>query len=107
MKEIKGLKYDSNKLLWNLLPYKEVEEIVEILTFGAAKYSAWNFAKVEDWKDRYFAALMRHVTSYWNGEAKDLETGKSHLAHAGCCLLFLMYMENKGSKNVKRNKTRR
>ena len=34
-----GRKNDDNKLRWDLLPWEEVEEIVEILTFGSKKYS--------------------------------------------------------------------
>lgn len=93
-KKEKGLKFDQAKDRWDLLPYVEVEEIVKVLTFGAQKYAAWNFSKVDDWKNRYFAALMRHLTAYWAGETIDPESGLSHLSHAGCCLLFLMYKEN-------------
>ncbi len=34
--------------------------------------------------------MCRHIFAWWGGEDKDPETGFSHLAHAGCCLLFLM-----------------
>jgi hypothetical protein len=33
--------------------------------------------------------------AWWRGEDTDPETGLSHLAHAGCCLMFLMeYQRN-------------
>lgn len=90
----KGRKFDSEKLRWDLLPWKETEEVVDVLTFGAQKYEDWNWTFVDDWKNRYFAAAMRHLTSYFNGELKDPESDRSHLAHALCCILFLLYKEN-------------
>ena len=92
-----GKKYDSDKARWDLLPFKEVGEIVDILTFGASKYGANNWQKVEP-KSRYFAAAMRHLTAWFLGEKLDKESGLSHLAHAGCCILFLMYKDNNNNE---------
>ena len=86
-------KYDNDKLMWDLLPLNETEKIVEILTFGAEKYGPDQWQKVPNAKRRYFAALMRHLKAYWVGEKIDSESGRSHLAHAGCCLLFLLWFE--------------
>jgi hypothetical protein len=55
-----------------------------------------NWKHVRPLRKRYFGALMRHMTAWYDGEKKDPESGKSHLAHAGCCLLFLMW----GDHNV-------
>lgn len=77
-----------------LVPWAAVTEIAEVLTFGAEKYDANNWCRGARW-GRYFAALCRHLFAWWSGEEKDPETGKSHLAHAGCCLFFLMeYQRN-------------
>jgi hypothetical protein len=78
-----------------LVPWAAVSEIAEVLTFGAAKYDANNWCRGARW-GRYFAALCRHIFAWWSGEEKDPETGKSHLAHAGCCLLFLMEYQRNG-----------
>lgn len=94
MPKKQGRKDDHDKMQWDLLPWNEVEEIVDVLTFGAKKYSAWNWLKVPNGKSRYFAAAMRHLMAYWKGELKDPESGISHIAHAQCCLLFLAYKEN-------------
>jgi hypothetical protein len=45
---------------------------------------------------RLYAATMRHMTAWWEGETADPETGFSHLSHAGCCVLFLMAYELRG-----------
>lgn len=79
----------------DLVPYAAVAEIAEVLTFGAKKYGDNNWCRGARW-GRYFAALMRHLWAWWGGQENDPETGKSHLAHAGCCLVFLMeYRRNR------------
>lgn len=93
-----GVKYDSEKPRWSLLPWEQVKQIVNVLTFGAKKYADDNWQKVPQSRDRYFSALMRHITSWKSGERIDSESGLSHLAHAGCCLLFLMWGDDNPGK---------
>lgn len=78
-----------------LVPFEAVEEIADVLTFGAQKYGANNWRRGARW-GRYFAALLRHLFAWWRGEDLDKETGLSHLAHAGCCLFFLMTFTRNG-----------
>lgn len=84
-----GRKFDTDKLPWHLLPADAIEEIVKVLQFGATKYGDRNWEAGMSWH-RPFAALMRHMWAWWRREEADPETGLSHLAHAGCCLLFLL-----------------
>ena len=77
-----------------MLPVKQVEEVVKVLTVGAIKYEDDNWKRVPDARNRYFSASMRHMTAWWEGEIRDPETGYHHLAHAICCLLFLMWFDN-------------
>ena len=86
---LEGKKFDDGKLPYDLLPSDAVEEIVKVLQFGATKYGERNWEKGMKW-NRPFAALMRHMWAWWRREEKDPETGLSHLAHAGCCILFLL-----------------
>lgn len=88
-KMTEGRKDDTGKLPWHLLPGDALEEIVKVLQFGANKYAERNWEVGMKWS-RPFAALMRHMWAWWRGEHTDKETGLSHLAHAGCCLLFLL-----------------
>lgn len=84
----------TGKTRFDLVPFSAVGEIADVLEFGAQKYSANNWCRGTEWS-RYYAALCRHVFAWWQGEDLDPETGLSHLAHAGCCLLFLMeYQRN-------------
>lgn len=88
-----GIKHDKEKLRWDLVPYRSVEETVKVVTFGAKKYAPNNWQQLENAKDRYFSALMRHLMAWWNGETHDPETGIHHLAHAGCNIWFLLWFE--------------
>jgi len=88
-----GVKYDNDKPRWYLLPWNAVEEVVKVLTLGAVKYEDDNWKRVDNAKSRYFSALLRHLTAWVGGETNDSETGLNHLAHAGCCLLFLLWFD--------------
>jgi hypothetical protein len=90
-----GTKHDQGKVRMDLLPWGAVKEIGKVLTFGAGKYGDYNWQGLHSEKDqaRIFAALHRHLLAWWEGETSDEETGLSHLAHAGCCILFLLWFE--------------
>jgi hypothetical protein len=90
-----GLKYDTDKTRYELLPPELMHAVADILTFGAKKYSDRNWELGMEWS-RPFGALMRHMWAWWRGDGVDAETGKSHLWHAGCCLAFLIAYEQRG-----------
>ena len=85
-------KFDQNKTRIELFPGDVLFAISDILTFGANKYCDRNWELGMDWS-RAFGALMRHLWKWWQREAVDVETGRSHLWHAGCCLVFLIAYE--------------
>ena len=91
----KFVKDDNAKTRYDLLPPELLEETAKVLTFGAQKYSAHNWAQGASWS-RYFSAMMRHMWAWWRGEDNDPETGFSHLAHAACCLSFLIAYQRRG-----------
>lgn len=84
-----GRKFDGGKLRYGLLPPLALKATVDVLTFGAEKYEPDNWKHVPDSKRRYFDALQRHVWAWKEGEQIDPESGRHHLAHALCCLMFL------------------
>ena len=90
-----GMKFDSNKPRHSLLPKGAVNSVIKVLEFGAKKYDADNWQKVDNAEERYYNAAMRHIDSWWNGEKCDPETGSHHLAHAATNLFFLMWFDNK------------
>lgn len=88
-------KCDQEKTPVDLLPPEGLLEIAKVLEFGAKKYDAHNWRKGMKWS-RLLGASLRHIYAFVTGEDKDSESGLSHLAHAGCCILFLLTYETKG-----------
>ena len=102
---MEGKKDDGEKVRYDLLPPEFLEATATTLTFGASKYEERNWEAGMKW-GRCFGALMRHMWAWWGGKGPttksfmfsdfDMETGKSHLWHASCCLAFLITYEERG-----------
>ena len=102
---MKGIKFDNGKLRWSLLPLEPIQETIKVLMYGADKYTHEvdgktitgddNWKMIDDIPNKYYNALMRHITAWKLGEKKDPETNLPHLAHAICCLLFMLWHELK------------
>jgi hypothetical protein len=90
--ELAGIKETKDKLLWTLLPFKQLEYVVQVMMFGAKKYSKdnWKHCNPEDYKE----ACMRHLTAFFNGEWLDQESNLPHLAHLICNALFLLWFKD-------------
>lgn len=84
-------KKDGGKPMWDLLPLKLISPIVDVLTFGAKKYSPNSWQSVENAEARYFAAMMRHIERMQSGEEIDPESGLTHISHIQCNAMFLQY----------------
>ncbi len=82
----------ASELLAALEVYAEdgAFEVARVLTFGATKYGPNNWQKVTPFEDRYYAAALRHLGASDMGDEKDAESGLLHVAHAACCVLFLI-----------------
>ena len=89
-----GEKYDTEKVMMQLFPPEAIVEISRVLTYGAKKYAPRNWEKGIEYS-RVFGALQRHLWAWWGGEENDPESGLTHLAHAGCCLVFLIAFEKR------------
>lgn len=87
-----GVKNDQDKPDLSLISTIAITKVAEVMTFGKRKYSAHNWRGGFYWS-RPLAAALRHVFAYIGGEDKDPETGLSHLAHACCCLFFILEFE--------------
>lgn len=95
----KGVKNDSGKIEWSYLPIEPMNEVLKVLMLGDRKYPSpdgCNWKVVPNARKRYYNAALRHLTSWYNGEKTDQETGYNHLAHAVTNCLFLLWFEIKG-----------
>jgi hypothetical protein len=87
-----GRKFDTDKPPLDLLDRHALEEIARVLAFGARKYDRHNWRGGISYS-RLIAAAQRHIAAFNDGEDKDDESHLSHLAHAGCCIMFALWME--------------
>ena len=86
-------KYDAGKPPMGLLSTKALVKIAEVLAFGAQKYSSHQWRSGIEWQ-RLLDAALRHLLAFNDGQDIDEETGLSHLAHLGCCVMFLLEFED-------------
>lgn len=76
---------------FDLIPYSGMVSIARHYGAGSVKYSAHNWAAGYEWS-KPFAALMRHLLAFWNGEDIDVETGSPHIvASAWHCLTMVEF----------------
>lgn len=86
-----GLRYDSGKARYDLIPSDALEDLASLYAYGANKYAERNWEKGMSW-GRCFASLMRHSWAFWRGENIDPESGYHHMTHAAWnCLALVSY----------------
>lgn len=97
-------KHDTGKLPFELIPAAALSQVVGVLNFGAGKYTPNNWRTPGFKWGRLLGATLRHLFAFIGGEDKDPETGYSHLAHAACCVLFLLEHQTIGLGEDDRHK---
>jgi hypothetical protein len=60
------------------------------MALGAKKYGPYNWRSKKVSSSVYYAAAMRHLMAWWEGEDTDPESGGSHLGHVGACVGILL-----------------
>lgn len=80
--ESKALRYNDNKLRYDLLEPHAIQELVKVFTEGAKKYEDNNWLNGGMEYSKMLASLKRHIAAFELGEDYDPETGCHHMAHA-------------------------
>lgn len=98
-----GAKVDGGKPRMGLVLgafSKALEEVGEVGTFGADKYSDNGWQQVPDGINRYMDAALRHIFKSFR-EDIDPDSGRLHMAHGAWCLLAILEktLENKNVDN--------
>ena len=119
MSEQKGLRYNTNKKEWGLLHYKSLENIIDVLMYGAHKYSIFKdddgkeikgvditpeeasklilvSSGKNNWqlgldKRQILESMQRHLAALLDGEEIDKESLLHHIGHIGCNYLFYSF----------------
>lgn len=88
-----AIKNDAGKIEAHVLPSLAIDEICLAMAEGTQKYGEYKWAQGEgiNWR-RYFNACLRHLWQFWRGNDLDENSKRSHLGHAGACLLILLEM---------------
>lgn len=86
-----GTKNDGAKPDLTLIPREAIEEMGKALTFGAKKYSRYNFREGMD-ISRPIAASLRHIYQFLDGEDVDEETNCVHLGNAMAGLAMALWL---------------
>ncbi|WZB35758.1 endolysin [Psuedomonas phage SVOphi44] len=101
-----AFKADGGKPNWFLLMSakgcaKALAGVVRVLSFavrpvaeGGKGYTEHSWRLVPNAKERYEAALYRHLNAIHSGELVDPESGESHWSHIACNALFLSELHN-------------
>lgn len=90
-----GRKDDQGKLRYDLVPADALQQLVEVYTMGAAKYGDRNWENGIDYS-RIYAAMMRHLQAWWQGEDYDEEDGQHHLASVAWGAFALIHFQMAG-----------
>lgn len=99
-KTVLGIK----KVPLHLVPPVAKIALAEAFADGATKYGPYN------WRDNavsasiYYAAAMRHMDAWWDGEENSKDANVPHLAHAMACLAIVLDAMSIGQLNDDRPK---
>jgi 5'(3')-deoxyribonucleotidase len=88
MKKDEGLRFNSGKTRYDLVPAYAQEQYARVLTKGSEKYADRNWERGMAWS-KVLASLERHLQAIKRGEDYDKESGLLHSAHVMCNAAFL------------------
>lgn len=90
-----GAKLDNGKNRLGLVLgdfSQALQEVGQVGTFGANKYSPGGWLHVENASERYLDALYRHLMAM-HTESHDPDSGLRHLSHAAWNILAILELE--------------
>lgn len=90
-------KKDAGKLMYDLLPFQSLDEVVKTLNQGYEKYGLDNWLHNSSPEDvrRYEAAMLRHYSEFRQGRTHDSESGLHHFSHIAANSLFIIALLKK------------
>jgi hypothetical protein len=94
-----GVKHDTGKARYDLIPVLALEEVAKVLTFGAdghnEAYDDENWRRVPFAERRFFSAAQRHLAEVRKGNPYDIGKGGSNCHHYACAISSLMFLLQK------------
>jgi hypothetical protein len=99
----RALRYNENKLRYDLIPAIAQREYAKVWTAGAIKYAPRNWEKGMPYSE-VIASAMRHLEAIRLGEEIDEESGLLHSAHlmANAAMLTEFYFTHPELNDLKK-----
>lgn len=89
-------KNDKDKPDLSLIPRVALDKAAEAFQVGEKKYGRYNFYQGLE-ASRLIAALLRHATSWMDGEDHDPQDGQHHLGSVIACASMILQTEKLGT----------
>lgn len=99
----KGVKLDTEKPRMDLVLRgfsHAIEDVADVGTYGAHKYTDDGWQSVENGIERYLSAMIRHYLKYRQGEMYDTESELPHLSHMAWNALAVLELWETSTKSV-------
>lgn len=97
------MKFNTEKLRYDLIPPLATEALAKSLTYGAKKYKPGNWRLNKD-PQQFIGATMRHFEAYRAGEYIDEDSKLPHLYGALANIAFLIDLETRLRKTPRRKR---
>lgn len=92
----------AKKLPLEVVPPSAMAALAEAFQNGAEKYGSYNWRTKTVSSSVYYAAALRHLQAWWDGENVADDSGIHHLHHAMACLAILVDAGSIGKLNDNR-----
>lgn len=94
-----SVKKDKGKPALDLLPIDALLQVSRCFEYGAEKYGVLSWKTSDNISyNRIYAAILRHMFAWWEGEDIDPESGLNHLNHVCTnALILLSHIHNSRS----------
>lgn len=89
----------------NSCPNLALIELNAVMGGGGHKYGSFNFRETDIDAMTYIGAIRRHLFLWEDGEDRDDESGRSHLAHIMACCALALDSQHTGMFHDNRSKT--
>lgn len=96
-------KNDQQKADYSLVPTVALDAAAKAFMVGEVKYGRYNYYKGHK-ASQLVAALMRHATSWMDGEENDPKDGQPHLGSVIACAAMLLQQQHLGTLKDNRYK---
>lgn len=94
--------FGDKKIPLHLAPMSAVHAMAEGFADGAKKYGPYNWREKTVSSTVYYAAALRHLAAWYDGEEIAEDSGIHHLSHALACLAILVDAKSIGRLNDNR-----